>query len=244
MLRLQRIALAVATPVALLLAAPPAFAADAAGVTFESSDDGTYSFYAQVTRDMKPDVLNIGVSCDETKPGTRSDIRQRLQQKYADLKALVGTNGNVRRNGGFTIYGGYVDPGMPAQEPSYSGNASFLVRNLKPENAEKTMDGIEELGCMGTWDARVLYVEKAANEEYANLMEQILSQKAFVEKVIGQKLTLVSNVSLSGSADTGGYYGGMGGGAYSNTTFDPETGLSPTIISLSVTFVAAQRNGK
>ncbi len=241
-MRNTRIAMAVATPLVLLLIAPAALAADDfSNVTFDPSDDGSITVTANVYKDMKPDILNLSISCDYSQQAVpRKDLLQKFQQTFTDLKTIVGTDGDVRKTGR-TVYAGYIDPSAPGIDQTFTGNASFLVRNFKGDNATAVQDAIETKlpGCTPSWDARVLYVEKAATEDYGELMEQVMSQKAFYEKMINKKLTRMTNASLSGYADST-YYGGGGYGSNSSP-YDPETNTLTMNISLSVSFEFAPK---
>lgn len=213
----------------LALAAPTAFAAD-----FAPSDSAYISLDASVAHEVTPDSINLAVSCDAPSALPRAELRQMFQDKFAAIKEIVGQNGKIRKTGSPSMYSSYSD--SITSEPTFSGTATFYIRDIKKDAAVSMNDSIQEAGCSTTWDVRLYYTAKYAKEQKDELIEQINDKKEVYEDMMGVTLTKVSSLTIATSGDyAGGGYGG-GYGSISSSSYDPDSNTLPVVTTLNVTF--------
>ena len=213
-----------------ILTATPALAAE---VRMQPSDVGSVSVDATVYHLATPDVVNMNVSCEAQKPGSKQQVRAEFRSMLQKMVSEVGSSGTVRRNGTPGIYQYYGSGPMPFDsteglEVLYTGNMNVSVLDIKAGQGMRIGDAMEEMGCSVTWDARLLYTTKYAREQREELFEQLADKKLYFEQLLGVTLSKVSNIYVSTSQD-GGYYGGM-------ANYDPESNTLPAMTTLSVSY--------
>jgi hypothetical protein len=176
---------------------------------------------ASVTKEVTPDFIALNVYCDSGKMASRETAKDAMNQIYNDIKAAVGADGRVRRQGSVTVYPYYGETGTDSG--SFTANLSMMIRILKPAATQRISDIVEEKGCSPNWDVRLVDSQTYEMDVLDDLTSRLNKRKQVFEKLLGKKLTTVSSVSLSTWVD--GY-----------SSYDPETNKAEATTTLSVSF--------
>lgn len=179
-----------------------------------------------ITKEVTPDFIALNAYCDSGKKASRETARDALNQLYNDIKAIVGSDGRVRKMGSPSIYP-YYGP-MGEETDSYTANMSVFVRITKQSSALRISDAIENKGCSVNWDVRLIDTQSFELDQIDTLISRLNKRKAVFEKLLGKRLTNVVGASLSTWVD--GY-----------STYDPETNKVDATTTLSVTYQLSGR---
>lgn len=176
---------------------------------------------ATITKEITPDFLAINAYCDAGKQSNRDTAKDTLEKIYQDIKAGVGKDGRVRKQGAVSIYP-YYGP-MGEDTSSFSANLSIFIRITNPAAAQRIADLVESKGCGLNWDVRLVDTQEFELGIIDDLTTRLNKRKKVFEKLLGKKLTRVVSASLYTWVD--GY-----------TTYDPETNKADATTTLSVSF--------
>jgi hypothetical protein len=195
---------------------------------------------ASVSHTATPDTLNVSVSCPNQMPMARQELAEKFATLTSGIKTLVNGDGVVRKpqtNFYSSGYGfGMPMPVEPTETPMptedlFSGDLTVAIRNFKPTNAMRLADGLVELGCTPTWDARLVYTGKYLRQNLKDLRMQIQEKKEAYEEALDQRLEKVGGMYSTTIVDTiAGSYIWPGG-------YDPESNTMDVMTTLSMTFI-------
>ncbi len=177
---------------------------------------------ATVTKEVTPDYVAVSGYCEAIGFDTREEVRAELTRMYNAIKAAVGEDGRVRRNGTPSVYP-YYD--VYGSEPSgkMSGSLNIFIRVTRIGAAQKISDILDDNNCSPGWDVRMVDAEDYETGVLDELLTKINKRKVVFEKLLGKKLTDVMGASLYTYVD--GY-----------SSYDPETNRADAQTSLSITF--------
>lgn len=176
---------------------------------------------ATITKEITPDFLAINAYCDAGKQTNRDTAKDTLEKIYQDIKAGVGKDGRVRKQGAVSIYPYYG--AMGEETTSFSANLSIFIRITNPAAAQRISDLVENKGCSANWDVRLVDTQEFELSILDDLTTRLNKRKKVFEKLLGKKLNRVVSASLYTWVD--GY-----------TTYDPETNKADATTTLSVSF--------
>ena len=175
----------------------------------------------QVTREVTPNVINLNIWCQLPETGTRAEMRTAVERLYQSIKSTVGTDGRIRRQGGYSINPIYDHTGK--QTNVFQGNLNALIRITKPSATLRISEAVEDAGCGTGWDVRMQDMQKEEMGALDELLSKLNTRKQLFEKLLGKKLTVVQSASLNTYID--GY-----------SSYDPETNTAEAMTNLTVTF--------
>jgi predicted secreted protein len=176
-----------------------------------------------VSKEVTPDSLSLSAYCDAGVTGSRAEVKAALKQMVEMVKQGVGTDGKVRRSGGYSIYPSY-DPMTGQNNTSkYTGNVSLTIEVLNVSASERLLDLVEEQGCSVSWNAMLKDTQSLEREVLEDLMAKLEKRKEVYEKVLKADLDKVVGASLYTYVD--GW-----------STFDADTNTAMATVTLTVTF--------
>ncbi len=185
---------------------------------------GGVSVDASITKEVTPDFVALNAWCTVDTSGTREQVRVSLDQLYNKIKNAVGTNGRVRKAGGYSIMPMYDQVGK--ETGSYNGNLSVFIRFTNVKATQDVATLLENEGCSPSWDVRLLDTQSYETNLIDELLVRLNKRKTLFEKLLGKKLTDVSGASMNTWVD--GY-----------TSYDPEANTADAQTTLSVTFAVS-----
>lgn len=175
----------------------------------------------QVTREVSPEVIHLNAWCQLPDTGTRQEMRMALDALYKSVKQAVGTDGRLRRQGGYGI-NPYYDP-MGKATNLFQGNLGLLLRITNVSSAGRIAAAVEDAGCSSNWDVRMKDMQTFENSVLDELVSKLNERKQLFEKLLGKKLVTVQSASLNTYID--GY-----------SSYDPDTNTADAVTSLNVVF--------
>lgn len=175
----------------------------------------------QVTKEVTPDVITLNAWCQLPESGNRQQVRTELDALYLKLKNVVGTDGRIRKQGGYSINPVYDYTGKTSS--MFQGNLNVLIRIAKTTATKRIADAVEDAGCGTGWDVRMQDMQEQEMAALDQLLTKLNTRKQVFEKLLGKKLTVVTSANLNTYID--GY-----------SSYDPDTNTAEAITTLNVTF--------
>ncbi len=181
------------------------------------------SIDVSTTKTVTPDKISLTASCDAGMTSARNNIRDTLKKMYAAIKKAIGSDGKVRRSGGYSIYPSYDQFGRATDQ--YMGNLNIWVDVVNFSASDHIAEILEDAGCSVSWNVSLQDMQEVEYSVLDNLLVRLNKRRDVFEKLLKTQLTKVVGASLTSWID-------------SWSSYDPDTNTATATITLTVGFAS------